>query len=92
MVRGWGKLRLSRPMTQLALEALNRKGLKPWSTSLPESLRRLQFVSSWTKLGARLPTGVAGDAAIYTPHVPVAHIIRKAIPRQLAIVNYVNPF
>jgi len=33
-----------------------------------------------------------GDAAIFTDHVKVAHIIRKVLLRQLAILNYVNPF
>jgi multidrug resistance efflux pump len=44
------------------------------------------------KLAARLPTGAAGAAAIYTPHIKPAHIIRKVILRQIAILNYVNPF
>ena len=39
-----------------------------------------------------LPAGSAGDAAIYTDHVKLAHIIRKVILRQIAIMNYVNPF
>jgi RND family efflux transporter MFP subunit len=44
------------------------------------------------KLAASLPSGTAGDAAIYTPHVRPSHIIRKVILRQIAILNYVNPF
>ena len=44
------------------------------------------------KLAASLPAGTAGDAAIYTSHIKPAHIIRKVILRQIAIVNYVNPF
>ena len=36
--------------------------------------------------------GTAGDAAIYTEHIKPSHIIRKVILRQIAIVNYVNPF
>jgi len=44
------------------------------------------------KLAASLPAGAAGDAAIYTPHIKPSHIIRKVILRQIAIVNYVNPF
>ena len=39
-----------------------------------------------------LPAGAAGDAAIYTEHVKVAHIIRKVVLRQAAILNYINPF
>jgi len=44
------------------------------------------------KLAASLPAGTAGDAAIFTPRVKAAHIIRKVILRQIAILNYVNPF
>jgi RND family efflux transporter MFP subunit len=44
------------------------------------------------KLAASLPAGTAGDAVIYTEHIKPSHIIRKVILRQIAIVNYVNPF
>jgi multidrug resistance efflux pump len=44
------------------------------------------------KLAASLPAGTAGAAAIFTAHVKPAHIIRKVILRQIAILNYVNPF
>jgi hypothetical protein len=44
------------------------------------------------KVAACLPAGTAGKAAIYTPHIKASHIIRKVILRQIAIVNYVNPF
>jgi multidrug resistance efflux pump len=44
------------------------------------------------KLAASLPSGSAGDAAIYTERIKPAHIIRKVILRQIAILNYVNPF
>jgi RND family efflux transporter MFP subunit len=44
------------------------------------------------KLSERLPAGSTGTAAIYTDHVTVAHVIRKVILRQAAILNYVNPF
>ena len=39
-----------------------------------------------------LPAGSVGDAAIFTDHVKPAHIIRKVLLRQIAILNYVNPF
>jgi RND family efflux transporter MFP subunit len=39
-----------------------------------------------------LPAGSTGDAAIFTEHVKLAHIIRKVLLRQIAITNYVNPF
>lgn len=40
----------------------------------------------------RLPAGSTGDAAIFTEHVKLAHIIRKVLLRQIAITNYINPF
>ena len=45
-----------------------------------------------SKFAASLPAGTVGDAAIYTPHIKPSHIIRKVILRQIAILNYVNPF
>jgi multidrug resistance efflux pump len=39
-----------------------------------------------------LPAGSTGDAAIFTDHVKLAHVIRKVLLRQIAIMNYVNPF
>jgi multidrug resistance efflux pump len=40
----------------------------------------------------RLPAGATGEAAIYTDHVKVAHVIRRVLLRQIAILNYINPF
>jgi RND family efflux transporter MFP subunit len=44
------------------------------------------------EIAKALPAGSTGDAAIYTDHVKLAHIIRKVLLRQIAITNYVNPF
>jgi multidrug resistance efflux pump len=40
----------------------------------------------------RLPAGSVGTAAIFTSHIKVAHVIRKVLLRQIAIMNYINPF
>ena len=40
----------------------------------------------------RLPAGATGTAAIYTEAVKPTHVIRKVLLRQIAILNYVNPF
>ncbi|MFI5410626.1 HlyD family secretion protein [Kaistia sp. UC242_56] len=40
---------------------------------------------------SRLPAGSTGTAAIFTEHVKVAHVIRKVVLRQSAILNYINP-
>jgi len=39
-----------------------------------------------------LPAGTVGDAAIFTERVKASHLIRRVILRQVAILNYVNPF
>lgn len=44
------------------------------------------------RLAAGLPAGSVGDAAIFTEHVKAAHVIRKVLLRQIAILNYVVPF
>jgi RND family efflux transporter MFP subunit len=43
-------------------------------------------------LAMRLPAGSTGTAAIFTDAVKPTHIIRKVLLRQIAILNYVNPF
>lgn len=43
-------------------------------------------------LAQRLPAGTTGTVAIYTDHVKAAHVIRKVVLRQTAILNYINPF
>jgi RND family efflux transporter MFP subunit len=40
----------------------------------------------------RLPAGAAGTAAIFTAHIRPSHIIRRVLLRQIAILNYINPF
>jgi multidrug resistance efflux pump len=43
-------------------------------------------------ISKQLPAGSAGTAAIFTEAVKATHVIRKVLLRQLAILNYVNPF
>jgi RND family efflux transporter MFP subunit len=43
-------------------------------------------------IARRLPAGSAGTAAIFTAHVKPSHIIRRVLLRQIAILNYINPF
>ena len=40
----------------------------------------------------QLPAGSTGAAAIFTDHVRAAHVIRRVLLRQIAIMNYVLPF
>ncbi|NEU98108.1 HlyD family secretion protein [Bradyrhizobium uaiense] len=63
---------------------------------LPKAIEALPFVVR-VKLddvvfANRLPAGATGTAAIYTDHMKPTHIVRRVILRQIAIVNYVNPF
>jgi RND family efflux transporter MFP subunit len=44
------------------------------------------------EVARRLPAGSTGLAAIFTEHVKAAHVLRKVVLRQTAILNYVNPF
>ena len=45
-----------------------------------------------TDFANRLPAGATGAAAIYTDRVKAAHVIRQVVLRQMAILNYINPF
>jgi multidrug resistance efflux pump len=41
---------------------------------------------------SRPPAGSVGTAAIYTDRLKPTHVVRRVILRQIAILNYVNPF
>ena len=56
------------------------------------AVRRARAGSMTTDFANRLPAGATGAAAIFTDHVKAAHVIRKVLLRQIAILNYVNPF
>jgi RND family efflux transporter MFP subunit len=45
-----------------------------------------------TEVARNLPAGATGTAAIYTEHLKPTHAVRRVILRQLAILNYINPF
>jgi len=44
------------------------------------------------EVARNLPAGTTGTAAIYTEHLKPTHVVRRVILRQIAILNYVNPF
>lgn len=66
------------------------------SAVAPPSIQAVPFVVRVTMDDATaaraLPAGAAGDAAIFTDRVKPAHVIRKVLLRQIAIVNYVWPY
>jgi multidrug resistance efflux pump len=66
------------------------QAVMPKSISSAPFVVRIRLDDAETAKG--LPAGSTGDAAIYTDHVKLAHIIRKILLRQIAITNYVNPF
>lgn len=43
-------------------------------------------------VASKLPAGSTGTAAIFTDRVKASHVIRKVLLRQVAIMNYINPF
>jgi multidrug resistance efflux pump len=62
----------------------------------PKAVQAAPFVARVklddTGFAASLPAGSAGDAAIFTDRVHATHVIRKVLLRQIAILNYINPF
>jgi len=65
--------------------AVTPKGLQPAPFVIRVKLHDADAAS-------RLPAGSAGEAAIYTSRVKASHVIRKVLLRQIAILNYINPF
>ena len=62
----------------------------------PKAIETAPFVVRITlddqSVANRLPAGSTGTAAIFTERIVVAHVIRKVLLRQTAIMNYVMPF
>lgn len=66
------------------------------SAVMPKAVQSAPFVVRVklddAAVAARLPAGSTGEAAIFTERVKATHIIRKVLLRQIAILNYINPF
>ena len=66
------------------------------SAATPRAIQAAPFVVRVrlddAAFAASLPAGSTGEAAVFTDHVTATHIIRKVLLRQVAILNYVNPF
>jgi RND family efflux transporter MFP subunit len=67
-------------------------GLAVAPTDIQSAPFVIRFKLDRQDVAQSLPAGSTGLAAIYTDHVKAAHVIRKVVLRQTAIVNYVNPF
>jgi RND family efflux transporter MFP subunit len=63
---------------------------------LPKAIEAAPFVVRLrlddAEVARNLPAGATGTAAIYTDHLKPTHVVRRVILRQIAILNYVNPF
>lgn len=63
---------------------------------LPKAIEAAPFVVRIklddAEVTRNLPAGSAGTAAIYTEHLKPTHIVRRVVLRQVAIINYINPF
>jgi hypothetical protein len=63
---------------------------------MPSEVQAAPFIVRITlddpEVARRLPAGSTGLAAIFTERVKASHVIRKVVLRQMAILNYVNPF
>ncbi|MGE3149207.1 MAG: efflux transporter periplasmic adaptor subunit, partial [Pseudorhodoplanes sp.] len=66
------------------------------AAATPGPIRTMPFVVRIrlddAAFAASLPAGGLGEAAIFTDHVTSTHVIRKVLLRQIAILNYINPF
>ncbi|BDL37504.1 HlyD family secretion protein [Methylorubrum sp. GM97] len=82
---------------QSVLQAIATGQAQPGGLAVaPPELVSAPFVVRFTlddpETARRLPAGSTGTVAIYTEHVQAAHVVRKVVLRQAAILNYVNPF
>jgi len=63
---------------------------------MPKAVETVPFVVRVklddSAVAQRLPAGSTGTAAIYTEHLKPTHMVRRVLLRQVAIINYVNPF
>jgi RND family efflux transporter MFP subunit len=63
---------------------------------LPRAIEAAPFVVRVrlddAEVARNLPAGATGTTAIYTDHLKPTHVVRRVILRQIAILNYVNPF
>jgi hypothetical protein len=71
--------------TQVSGVAVAPKGIEAAPFIVRVKLDNLDFVN-------RLPAGSAGAAVIYTGHLKPTRVVRRVILRQIAILNYINPF
>jgi hypothetical protein len=82
---------------EAVLQAINAGQLQTSGTAVtPAAIQSAPFVVRVrlddSDFASRLPAGATGTAAIFTDHIKPAHVIRQVLLRQIAILNYINPF
>ncbi|CAH1661379.1 HlyD family secretion protein [Chelatococcus asaccharovorans] len=70
---------------QVSGEAVMPKGITTVPFVARVALDDMEFAKT-------LPAGATGAAAIFTDHVKISHVIRRVLLRQVAILDYINPF
>lgn len=70
---------------QVSGEAVMPRGITTVPFVARVALNDLDFAKA-------LPAGATGTAAIFTDHVKISHMIRRVLLRQVAILDYINPF
>jgi RND family efflux transporter MFP subunit len=85
-----GKVDMILPAISTGQTAVSGAAVSPHSVEAAPFAIRVRLDDA--ELAKWLPAGATGTAAVYTDHVQVAHVIRKVILRQIAILNYVIPF
>jgi multidrug resistance efflux pump len=79
------------------LQAIATGQVQPSGTAAtPTAVHAVPFVVRVAlddaEFARQLPAGAVGEAAIFTEHVKAARVIRRVLLRQIAILNYINPF
>jgi RND family efflux transporter MFP subunit len=82
---------------EAVLQAISTGQIAPSGlAATPTQVQSAPFVVRVTlddpEIGRELPAGSTGEGAIFTDRVKPAHIIRQVLLRQIAIMNYINPF
>lgn len=66
------------------------------AAAMPKTIQAAPFVARVllddAEFARSLPAGSVGEAAIYTDRLKATHLVRRVLLRQMAILNYVNPF
>ena len=75
-----------------ALGQINPTGNLPSAVEEFHGPQFVRFSIDDPELAEKLMAGDTGNVAIYSPRGKAAHVIRKVIIRNTAIMNYINPF